>query len=113
MKRTFTTTIHVAGGSFDGKGPSKLKKPTAYICGGGDTMATPNAERDYESTTVPVFMTVMDGVSHIEAARIGWPAMIAWLRWHLAGESERRAQFIGPACEFCTGKWQSKSKNWP
>lgn len=107
-----TTPIHVAGGSFDGQGGSKLKKPTAYICGGADTLATPNAQRDYTGTTVPVFMTVMDGVSHVNAARVGIPAIIAWLRWHLAGEVERKSQFIGPSCEFCKGKYVSKSKNW-
>jgi hypothetical protein len=107
-----TTTIIIAGGSMDGMGATHLRKPTAYICGATDNLATPNSERDYTATTVPIFMTVMDGVDHITAARMGWPAMIAWLRWHLAGEVERRAEFLDPNCEFCTGIWKSKSKNW-
>jgi hypothetical protein len=107
-----TTTIHVAGGSFDGAGGGKLQKPAAYLCGEADTGATRNAERDYTGTKVPVFMTVMDDVDHVSAAREGLPSITAWLRWHLAGEVERQAQFIGPDCAFCEGKYVSKSKNW-
>jgi hypothetical protein len=107
-----TTTIHVAGGSFDGNGSSKLKNPTAYILGAGDTLATPNGQRDYMVTKVPVFMTVMDGADHISAARQGLAPITAWLRWHLAGEGERKAQFVGTDCEFCTGKYKSMSKGF-
>ncbi|MET0341249.1 MAG: hypothetical protein ABW252_09610 [Polyangiales bacterium] len=107
-----TTTIHVAGGSFDGMGGGKLKKPTAYLCGQTDTSATNNANRDYTGTKVPVFMTVMNGINHIYAAREGLPASTAWLRWWLAGETERKEQFIGASCEYCKGKYVSKSKNW-
>ncbi|MET0286703.1 MAG: hypothetical protein ABW352_19640 [Polyangiales bacterium] len=107
-----TTTLHVAGGSFDGNGSSKLKKPTAYILGASDTLATPNGQRDYTATKVPVFMTVMDGVDHIAAARQGLAPITAWLRWHLAGEDERKAQFLGADCEFCKGKYKSMSKGF-
>jgi hypothetical protein len=107
-----TTTIHVAGGSFDGNGPSKLHAPAAYICGETDTLATPNCERDYQGTTVPVFFTVMQGVDHIRATQFGKPAVTAWLRWHLGGEAERRAMFLDPSCTFCTAPWVSQSKNW-
>ncbi|HMJ13647.1 MAG TPA: hypothetical protein VK524_19655, partial [Polyangiaceae bacterium] len=106
------TTIHVAGGSFDGNGSSNLRNPTAYICGESDTLATPNCQRDYDRTTVPVFFTIMQGVDHIMAARSGLPAITAWLRWHVAGEADRRAMFIAPNCTFCTGLWESTSKNW-
>lgn len=107
-----STTIHVAGGSFDGNGPRNLRNPAAYICGEADTLATPNCRRDYTNTTVPVWFTVMNDVDHINAARSGLPAIIAWLRWHIAGETERRAMFIGSGCYFCTGMWVTQSKNW-
>jgi hypothetical protein len=108
-----TTTIHVSGGSFDGNGHVNLRRPTAYMCGGADTLALPNCERDYANTNnVPVFYTVMANVSHIQAAREALPAMTAWLRWHLAGETFRRDNFLSTNCAFCTGKWSSKSKNW-
>lgn len=107
-----TTTIHVAGGSFDGRGAFNLRKPAAYICGENDTIATPNCERDYRATTVPTFITIMDNVDHISAARAGLPAIVAWLRWHLGNETERRSMFVGAGCDFCTGMWDSESKNW-
>lgn len=107
-----STTIHVAGGSFNGNGSRSLRNPTAYICGGGDTNGTSNAQTDYRNTTVPVFMTIMDGVSHAASAQQGRPAIIAWLLWHLQGETERKAEFLNNNGEFQTGKWDSKSKNW-
>jgi hypothetical protein len=107
-----TTTIHVAGGSFDGSGPSNLRKPAAYFCGEADTTATPNCRRDYTNTTVPVFFTVMDNVGHTDAARSSLSATVAWLRWHLGGEANRRSMFLDPACYFCAGMWESQSKNW-
>lgn len=107
-----STTIHVAGGSFDGNGPDNLRYPALYI-GGTEDFATPNIERDYSNTDVPVFFTVMDGVDHIAAAREGMPAITAWLRWHLGGETFRRQEdFLSRFCTFCTGDWESQSKNW-
>ncbi|MET0343725.1 MAG: hypothetical protein ABW252_22115 [Polyangiales bacterium] len=109
-----STTVHVAGGSFDGNGYRTLKKPVAYLAGANDALgATQNAERDYKNTNdVPVFFTVMTGVDHIMAAREALAPITAWLRWHIAGETERKAQFIGPSCDFCKGKFKSQSKGW-
>jgi hypothetical protein len=106
------TTIHVAGGSFDGQGSRNLRKPAAYICGSEDTTATPNCRNDYTATTTPVFFTVITGATHINAAREGLPAIVAWLRWHLADETDRRASFLAPGGAFTTGKWVSQQKNW-
>lgn len=110
-----STTIHVAGGSLDGRGGQtvNLRNPTAYICGADDALgATDNAEADYARTTVPVFMTVMTGVSHTAAAREGLPAITAWLLWHLKDETQRRGDFLNSGAVFRTGKFVSKSKNW-
>ncbi len=106
------TTIHVAGGSFDGRGPRNLRNPAIYICGEDDASATRNCERDYGNTSVPIVFTIMDNVGHIDAARAGLPAIVAWLRWHLASENARQSMFIGPRCDFCTGMWDTRSKNW-
>lgn len=107
-----TTTIHVAGGSFDGNGSDNLRNPAAYICAEEDTLATPNCRRDYTNTDVPVWFTVMDGASHTSAARDGLPMIVAWLRWHLAGETERRSMFVDPSCEFCGPGYETQYKNW-
>lgn len=107
-----TTTIHVSGGSFDGNGPNNLRKPAAYMCGGGDSLALPNCDRDYTNTRVPVFYTVVGNASHTQAAREALPAITAWLRWHIGGESFRSDNFLATNCAFCTGTWSSKKKNW-
>jgi hypothetical protein len=106
------TSIHVAGGSFDGNGYMSFKTPVLMVEGSGDTLALSNTDRDYEKTTVPVFYTTIQGSDHIYAARDGLPPIVAWLRWHLGGETERKSMFVGASCDFCGGKWMGKSKNW-
>lgn len=107
-----TTTVHVAGGSFDMMGSSKVKTPTAYICGDTD-FARPNCEMDFATVGAqPTYFTVMTGSDHIAAVTNGVSAMIGWLRWQLAGETERKAMFTGPDGEFFQGKWVSQTKNW-
>lgn len=107
-----TTTVHVAGGSFDGNGPRNLRKPTIYIAGEDDSLATSNMERDYSNTNVPVFFTIIDNTSHTAAARQGMPAIVAWLRWQIGGEDFRRDDFLAPLCDFCSGVYDSTNKNW-
>ncbi len=108
-----STTIHVAGGSFDGKGPRNLRNPAAYINGSDDSLgATDNAAKDYNNTTVPVFWGVMAKETHMTATPAGTPAITAWLLWHLKGETQRQADFLNSNGEFQTGSWDSKVKNW-
>jgi hypothetical protein len=107
-----TTSIHIAGGSFDGNGPKNLRKAAMYAVGSADTTALSNVQRDYTNTTVPVWFGTMSGVDHIQAARQALPATTAWLRWHLAEETSRKSMFIGSGCYFCSGMWTVKYKNW-
>ncbi|MFD0319189.1 poly(ethylene terephthalate) hydrolase family protein [Streptomyces flavalbus] len=105
------TTVHVAGGSFDGNGPDSLRNPTLYV-GGDEDFATANMERDYTNTDVPVWFNVLDNTDHIYATRNGQHIITAWLRWHLADEEFRRtADFLSPGCTFC-GLGDVRYKNW-
>lgn len=117
------TSVHVAGGSLDdvydvrapttGTGGKRLIHPAALICSESDLFGNvEKTELDYEQASAPVFFTIMRGVDHVAAASEGLPAMVAWLRWQLGGEAERRAMFLEPSGEFCTGKYMSRSKNW-
>lgn len=105
------TTVHVAGGSFDGNGPDSLRNPALYI-GGDEDFATANMERDYTNTDVPVWFGILDGTDHILATRNGQHIITAWLRWHLADEEFRRTpDFLSPGCAFC-GLGDVRYKNW-
>ncbi|MCZ9347699.1 hypothetical protein NGM37_59460 [Streptomyces sp. TRM76130] len=105
------TTVHVAGGSFDGDGPDSLRNPALYI-GGDDDFATSNVERDYANTDVPVWFNILDGTDHIAATRNGQHIITAWLRWHLADEEFRRTEdFLSADCTFC-GLGEVRYKNW-
>ncbi|MET7370802.1 hypothetical protein ABZS61_34060 [Streptomyces sp. NPDC005566] len=105
------TTVHVAGGSFDGNGPAGLRNPALYV-GGDEDFATANMERDYANTAVPVWFNVLNDTDHILATRNGQHIITAWLRWHLADEDFRRMEdFLSPACTFC-GLGDVQYKNW-
>lgn len=107
-----TTTFHIDGGSLDGSGASKLRKPTALVCGTADNLALGNTRTDYKNATVPIWYGEMNGVDHGTGPSKSISALIAWCRWHLAGETERKSMFIGNGVEFGTGLWQSQYKNW-
>ena len=108
-----TTTIHIAGGSFDGQGSSKVKTPTAYICGAAGDIALPQCQADFQAVkTHPTFYSELQGIGHEAAARSALPGITAWLRWHLAGEVDKKAMFTPTAGQFTTGIWKSQVKNW-
>ncbi len=105
------TTVHVAGGSFDGNGPSNLRNPALYIGGDAD-FATSNVERDYTNTRVPVWFNILDDTDHIMATRNAQHIITAWLRWHLADEEFRRTEnFLRSDCTFCN-LGEVTYKNW-
>jgi hypothetical protein len=109
-----TTTIHVSGGSFDGQGASKIKTPTAFMCGADDTLAGANCTRDFNNTRTPgnpTFFSMLAGTDHIYAARNALPGINAWLRLYLNGETDRKAEF-SPGGRYFSGIWSSKVKNW-
>jgi hypothetical protein len=111
-----TTTVHISGGSFDGKGPSKLKNDTMFMCANdasGDP-AKPQCDGDFKNSTVRTFYTVVGGgATHITSARTGWPATIAWLLWHLAGQEDQwKKEFLEPTGKFQMGIYTSQIKNF-
>ncbi|TYQ18175.1 UNVERIFIED_CONTAM: dockerin type I repeat protein [Acetivibrio alkalicellulosi] len=107
------TTIHKNGGSLDGRGASRMRRPTALICGLDDNLALENTRNDYNQATVPIWYGEMIGGGHGSGPFEGISATIAWLRWHLGEETERESMFLGQGSfYFNTGIWRSRSKNW-
>jgi hypothetical protein len=96
-----------------------LHTPVAYIIGGPDDVAYPQAEADFAAIEkVPVFYGNLP-VGHTgtyardnggEFAQIG----IAWLKWQLYGEMSPTASgmFVGADCGLCKNPmWTVKKKN--
>jgi len=107
-----TTTLHIAGGSFDGRGSSKVRTPTAYLCGAAGDIALPQCKVDFQRVgSQPTFYSELQQTGHIDAARKGLPAMVGWLRWHLAGETQWKKDF-SPGGQFFQGIFKSQVKNW-
>lgn len=116
-------TLHVAGGSLDdvnnvsapttGKGGKSLIHPTAYVCSESDLFGNvEKTEKDYANTTAPVFFTIIAGTEHIAVVGEALPVIIAWLRWQLGDEEERRPDFLDPQGFFQTGRYMTRVKNW-
>jgi hypothetical protein len=108
-----TTTIHIAGGSMDGSGASKLRGPALFLCGTADVSAS-NTDRDFQTSTVPTFYAKLQGADHVGAARAALPASVAWLLWHLAGQGDQwKKEFLESGGKFQTGIYVSpQAKNW-
>jgi hypothetical protein len=72
----------------------------------------PNCEADFMTVGMqPTFFSVLKGIDHVQCARNAMPGMIAWLRWHLGGETERKAEFSAGG-KFHMGIWTSQVKNF-
>lgn len=95
-----------------------LHTPIAYIIGGPDDVAYPQAESDFEAiNNVPFFYGNL-GVGHTgtyaqdnggEFAQVG----IAWLKWQLYGEMSptTSGMFLGADCALCTNSmWTVEKK---
>ena len=119
----WVTSIHVAGGSLDnlrdprapttGKGGKALVHPTALICSERDSFGNvEKTQKDYDQTQAPVYFTIMAGTEHVGAAREGLPVIIAWLRWQLMGETQRRGMFLDAQGVFASGRYKTRTKNW-
>jgi hypothetical protein len=106
--------VHTAGSGFRGAGKAlNLRQPAAFICGEDDPIANvTDCRTDYMETSSPVFFTIVAGEDHLSTVSAGLPLVVAWLRWHLGDESDRKSMFIGTTCDFCTGVYTSQSKNW-
>lgn len=118
-----TTTMHLSGGTnpdiAEGHATlPNLHHPAAFLCGepGGDGLTVGDAASewcawDFEHTDVPVFLTQVQGASHITAPGMMLGACAAWLRWQLAEDTTMRMQFAGDDCVLCKRpNWKTMSK---
>ncbi|WP_188054149.1 hypothetical protein [Sphingosinithalassobacter sp. CS137] len=98
---------------------ARLHTPVAYIIGGPEDIAYPNAIDDFERIDhVPVFLGNLP-IGHMgtfwlasggDWARVG----SAWLDWQLKHDSQAGAWFVGEDCRLCTTHgWSVQRKQFP
>lgn len=96
---------------------------TIAIVYGNNGMERPNAEADYGNGGVkaPACLIMMEGADwgHGSGPWGGMAATVAWMRWHLGGEDNRKADFVGSSGKYINGNiiggdgnWNGKCKNF-
>ena len=85
---------------------AKLHTPVAYVIGGPEDIAYPNAVDDFERIAhVPVMLANLP-VGHGGTFRLAnggdWARVgTAWLDWQLKGDPAGEKWFVGPDCVLC------------
>lgn len=81
-----------------------------------------NAEKDYNNASVkaPACLIGMfggpkggeGGYGHGSGSWDGMAATVAWMRWHLGGETNRKADFVGSSGKYIDGNIAGHQGNW-
>ena len=99
---------------------------TVGIVYGEGGMERPNAEADYNNQGVkaPACLIKMTGGqgNECQQGECGWghgsgpwggmAATVAWMRWHLGGEDNRKADFVGSSGKYINGPIVGERGNW-
>ena len=94
----------------------RLHTPVAYITGGKQDIAYPNASDDFARIQkVPAFMASIDvGHGGTYSQPNGGPfgvVGVAWLQWQLKNDSRAAKMFTGPTCGLCADpRWTVQQK---
>ena len=98
---------------------AKLHTPVAYVIGGPEDIAYPNAVDDFARIGhVPVMLANLP-VGHGGTFRLvdggDWARVgTAWLDWQLKGSEQAARWFVGPGCRLCTTYgWTVQRKQFP
>ena len=128
-KRVLTAFLNNSG-DWNGAGANKVATDrTIAILFGEVGMEKDNAKNDYNNAGVkaPACLIEMTGgprnseggYGHGSGSWDGMAATVAWMRWHLGGETERKADFVGSSGKYIDGsiigkqgKWKTQCKNF-
>ena len=98
---------------------ARLHTPVAYVIGGPEDIAYPNAVDDFERIGhVPVMLANLP-VGHGGTFRLvdggDWARVgTAWLDWQLKGDVQAARWFVGSGCRLCTTYgWSVQRKQFP
>ncbi len=128
-KRVLTAFLNNSG-DWNGAGANKVATDRSIAILFGEVgMEKGNAKNDYNNAGVkaPACLIEMTGgprnseggYGHGSGSWDGMAATVAWMRWHLGGETERKADFVGSTGKYIDGsiigkqgKWKTQCKNF-
>jgi len=128
-KRVLTAFLNNSG-DWNGAGANKVATDRSIAILFGEVgMEKDNAKNDYNNAGVkaPACLIEMTGgprnseggYGHGSGSWDGMAATVAWMRWHLGGETERKADFVGSTGKYIDGsiigkqgKWKTQCKNF-
>ena len=128
-KRVLTAFLNNSG-DWNGAGANKVATDRSIAILFGEVgMEKDNAKNDYNNQGVraPACLIEMTGgprnseggYGHGSGSWDGMAATVAWMRWHLGGETNRKADFVGSTGKYIDGniigkqgKWKTQCKNF-
>jgi len=95
--------------------PTGVRGPSFYVVGQNDTLkATVRSAYD-AATTVPAAYAELAGAGHLAVLGDAGgfrPAVTAWARWQLLGDTVASGQFVGANCGLCNSSaWSTYEAN--
>jgi len=109
-----STALLDNSGSLSHNGLVNVTVPVGIIYGEAGIEAE-NAVPDYNNpgNKGPLWLGMMKGGGHGSGPWDGAGANVAWMRWHLGGENERKAAFLGDGGDYNDqGVWVTEFKQW-
>ena len=121
-KRVLTAFLNNSG-DWNGNGANKVPTNRSIAILYGEVgMEKDNAKNDYNNQGVraPACLIEMNGgprnseggYGHGSGSWDGMAATVAWMRWHLGGETERKADFVGSSGKYINGSIIGKQGHW-
>jgi dienelactone hydrolase len=96
---------------------SAMHGPLLQTSGDKDTVGRPMQQQTFDKSQVQTFFGTVSGADHgyIQNATGGVqrPAIIAWMRYWINGDTGAKKYFWGDSCVCCVSPWmEPKRKNW-
>lgn len=121
-KRVLTAFLNNSG-DWNGAGANKVPTDRSIAILYGEVgMEKDNAKNDYNNQGVraPACLIEMNGgprnseggYGHGSGSWDGMAATVAWMRWHLGGETNRKADFVGSTGKYIDGSIIGKQGHW-
>jgi dienelactone hydrolase len=97
---------------------SAMHGPLLQTSGDKDTVGRPMQQQTFDKSQVATAFGTVSGADHgyIQSNNGGVerPAIIAWMRYWINGDTGARSYFWGTSCVLCKSPWMDyKTKNWP